>query len=49
MRLAVIGELPPVALASRSFSGFVREGNGGDGPRFVASLAELGERLAARG
>jgi len=48
-RLAVVGELPDTALASRSFSAFVREGNRGDGPWFVATLDELSERLGAIG
>jgi hypothetical protein len=45
LRLAVVGKLPGHALASRSFAGFVLEGNRGDGPWFAATLEELGERL----
>jgi len=48
LRLAVVGELPPEARASRSFSGFVLEGNRGDGPWFVATLDELADRLSGR-
>lgn len=47
-RLVIVGELPEPATTSRSFSGFVLEGNRGDRHWFVASLDELGERLAAR-
>ena len=47
LRLAVVGELPVEAAASRSFSGFVLEGNRGDGPWFVATLDALAERLSA--
>ena len=46
-RLVVVGELPADTLASRSFSGFVLEGNRGDGPWFVATLDELADRLSA--
>jgi len=45
--LVVVGELPAVARASRSFTGFVVEGNRGQGPWFVASFAELLARLGA--
>jgi hypothetical protein len=37
-----------MALKSRAFAAFVREGNRGQGPWFVATLADLGDRLAAR-
>jgi hypothetical protein len=47
--IAVVGELPEEARASRSFSGFVREGNRGDGPWFVASVDELAGRLGRVG
>lgn len=47
LRLAVVGALPEAAAASRSFSGFVLEGNRGDGPWFVATLDDLAGRLAA--
>lgn len=49
MRLVVVGALPEEALESRSFSGFVVEGNRGRGPWFVASLDELAARLATAG
>jgi hypothetical protein len=47
-RLAVVGELPPEALASSSFMAFVGEANRGDGPWFVPSLGELAQRLESR-
>jgi hypothetical protein len=47
LRLAVVGELPAMALESRAFAAFVREGNRGSGPWFVATLAELGARLGS--
>jgi hypothetical protein len=46
LRLAVVGGLPEAAVASRAFAAFVREGNRGDGPWFVATLEGLGSRLA---
>jgi hypothetical protein len=46
LRLAVVGEIGEPAASSRAFAAFVREGNRGQGPWFVASLAELEERLA---
>jgi hypothetical protein len=49
LRLAVAGELPAEARESRSFRGFVVEGSRGDGPWFVASLAELADRLSLGG
>jgi hypothetical protein len=45
LRLAVVGELPAAARASRAFSAFALEGNRGDGPWFVMTLDELAERL----
>ena len=45
LRLVVVGELPAMALASRSFSAFVVEGNRGQGPWFVRTLAELRDRM----
>jgi hypothetical protein len=47
-RMVVVGQLPELATTSRSFSGFVLEGNRGDRHWFVASLGELAERLVAR-
>ncbi len=48
LRLVVVGELPAAALGSRAFSGFVAEGNRGDGPWFVTALEELAGRLVSR-
>jgi hypothetical protein len=48
LRLVVLGELPPVAAASRSFAAFVLEANRGGQTWFVDSLAALEAKLAAQ-
>jgi hypothetical protein len=45
-RLAVVGHLPGTAGASAAFTAFIREANRGTQTWFVASEAELRERLA---
>ena len=47
LRLVVLGELSPTALASRALSAFVREANRGRQTWFVADDLELEARLAA--
>ena len=45
LRLAVVGDLPPVASSSRSFAAFVREANRGEQLWFVETADELEARL----
>src|SRR6187549_232083 len=49
LRLVVLGSLPPAAMTSSSFGGFVGEANRGTQVWFVETAAELDQRLAERG
>lgn len=48
LKLAVVGDIAAPAAASEALRDFVREANAGDHVWFVADLAELEQRLAAR-
>ena len=45
MRLAIVGDLPTAAMASRSFQAFMHEANRGSQTWFLPSLEAVRERL----
>ena len=49
LRLAIVGDVTPFVAESTALRDFIREANRGRQIWFVASLAELRERLQARG